>query len=240
VKDRHLQYCPRPVALDGRNAARRELFLLPDCALPTRPEPALLQGQMLQGQMLQGQMLPGATAERTGDSQPAKERQAGQQPGQQVALLDARGQRYVTEVEPSGVFAFDCLPPGDYDLYAEGFERRGIHLDAGDRLSIQVARSAAEWSHHTRVRKATEAPGLIRVQWLARPELTVVVEKTKDGEEARKTGGTEPPYCVEFGPFPPGTYRVHIADLPVSAEVQLEAEEAAVVTFVLDTEAAQT
>ena len=77
------------------------------------------------------------------------------------------------------------------------------------------------------------------MQWLARPELTVVVEKTEDGEEARKTGGAEPPYCVEFGPFPPGVYRVHSPDLPVSAEVQLEAEEAAVVTFVLDTQAVQ-
>ncbi|MDE0431486.1 MAG: carboxypeptidase-like regulatory domain-containing protein [Caldilineaceae bacterium] len=234
VKDRLLQSCPRPVALDGRNAARRELLLLPDCALPTRPEPALLQGQTLPGQTL-----PVAVAERSGDRQAAKERQAGQQPGQQVALLDARGQRYVTEVEPSGAFTFDGLPPGDYDLYAEGFERRGIHLDAGDRLSIQLARPAGEWSHHTRVRKAAEAPGLIRVQWLARPELTVVVEKTEDGEEARKTGGAEPPYCVEFGPFPPGVFRVHSPDLPVSAEVQLEAEEAAMVTFVLDTEAVQ-
>ena len=230
VKDRRLQRYPRPVALDGRNAPRRELFLLPDCALPTRPEPALLQGQTLQGQTLKG-----AAAERQGDLQAAKQGR----PGQQVALLDARGQRYVTEVEPSGVFAFDCLPAGDYDLYAEGFERRGIHLDAGDRLSIQLARPAAEWSHHTRVRKAAEAPGLIHVQWLAQPELTVVVEKMEGGEEARKTGGAEPPFRVEFGPFAPGMYRVHSPDLPVSADVQLDAEETAVVTFVQNTEAAQ-
>ncbi len=225
VKDRHLQNYPRPVALDGRNAARRELLLLPVCALPTRPEPALLQGQTL----------PGADAERSEDLQAAKKGR----PGQQVALLDARGQRYVTEVEPSGAFAFDFLPAGDYDLYAEGFERRGIHLDAGDRLSIQLARPAAGWSHHTRVRKAADAPGLIRVQWLARPELTVIVDKMESGEEARKTGGAEPPFHVEFGPFAPGIYRVHSPDLPVSAEVQLDAEEAAVVTFVQDTETAE-
>ena len=230
VKDRHLRNYPRPVALDGRNAARRELLLLPDCALPARPEPALLQGQTLSG----------AAAERTGDHQATKERQTGQQPGQQVALLDARGQRYVTEVEPSGAFTFDRLSAGDYDLYAEGFERRGIHLDAGDRLSVQLTRPAAEWSHHTRVRKAAEAPGLIHVQWLARPELTVVVEKMEDGEEARKSGGAEPPYRVEFGPFAPGMYRVHSPELQVSAEVQLDAEEAAVVTFVRDTETVQT
>ena len=229
VKDRQLRNYPRPVALDGRNAARRELFLLPDCALPTQPEPALLQGQTL----------PGAGAGRTGNHQAAEERQEKQQPGPLVALLDARGQRYVTEVEPSGAFAFDCLPAGDYDIYAEGFERRGIHLDAGDRFSIQLARPAAEWSHHTRVRTAAEAPGLIHVQWLARPGLTVVVDKMEDGEEARKTGGDEPPYRVEFGPFAPGMYRVHSPDLPVSAEVQLDAAETAVVTFVRNTEAAQ-
>ncbi len=222
VKDRRLQRYPRPVALDGRNAARRELLLLPDGALPTGPAFALLQGQTR----------PGAAAARSGAAKQGR-------PGRQVALLDARGQRYVTEVEPSGAFAFDCLPAGDYDLYAEGYGRRGLHLDAGDRLSIQLARPADGWSHCTRVRKVAEAPGMIRVQWLARPALTVVVEKMGGEEETRRTGGAEPPYRVEFGPFAPGMYRVHSPDLPVSAEVQLDAEETAVVTFVQDMEAAQ-
>ena len=225
VKRRLLLDSPRPLALDGRNEVRCDLTLLPDGALPTPPEPALLQGQTQRG----------TAPEQSRSAQPL----GGAQVSQQVALLDARGQRYVTQVEPSGAFAFDCLPAGDYDLYAEGFERRGIHLDDGDRFSIQLWQTKGGWSHHARIQTEAETPGLIRVQWLERPALAITVENVDSGEEKSRTGGAEPPFRAEFGPFPPGRYRVHSPELPVCAEVHLDADETAVVTFVRDEEPAQ-
>ena len=225
VKYRHVLNCPRPLALDGRNQARCDLTLLPDGALPAPPEPALLQGQTQ----------PGAATPQSRSAQPL----AGAQVSHQVALINARGQRYVTQVEPSGAFQFDCLPAGDYDLYAEGFDQRGIHLEAGDRFSIQLWQAEGGWSHHARIQTDAETPGLIRVQWLEPPGLAITVENVDSGEEESRAHEAEPPYRAEFGPFPPGRYRVHSPELPVCAEVHLCPDEAAVVTFVRDQEPAQ-
>ena len=232
VKSRHLLTSPGPLALDGRNRIRCDLLLLPDGVLPAAPEPALLQGQTQPGTAQ-----PSRHARQMGGAQAT-------QASQQVALLDGRGQRYVTHVEPSGAFQFDRLPAGDYDLYADGFARQGIHLDAGDRLSLQLPRSADGWSSHTRIQTAARGrppvPGMIRVQWLARADLTISVEGA-DGssEERRASGAAGGPYRAEFGPFPPGTYRIHSPQLPVSAEARLAAEEAAVVTFTRGADPAQ-
>ena len=218
VRRRHLLNRPRPLALDGRNLVRCDLTLLPVGALPMPPEPAVLQGQTRPGT---------ATQPSSRDAQPL----GGAQASQQVALLNAQGQRYVTHVEPSGAFQFDCLPPGDYDLYAESCDRRGIHLDDGDRFSIQLWQTEDGWSHHIRTQTAADAPGLIRVQWLGPPDLTIIVARADDNEEESRAHGTGK---VEFGPFPPATYRVHSPQLQVSAEVHLSADEAAVVTFMRD------
>ena len=236
VKQRRLLNWPRPLALDGRNQPRCDLILLAEDVLPAPPEPALLQGQTRHG-----------TA-----AAPARHRQplGRARASQLVALLDAQGQRYVTHVEPSGAFVFDSLPAGDYDLYADGFGRHGIHLAAGDRLSIQLWQTEDGWSHHTRIQTAAPKPladaqqirspkaapvaGMIYVQWLERPDLTITVTDADGGVEERGAGGAgeaERPYRAEFGPFPPGGYVIHSPELPVSAEVQLSADEAAVVTF---------
>ena len=209
-----------PIDLDGRNQVRRDLSLLPEEALPPRPDPA----------MLQGQTHPGTPAAPARITQPA----GGSQASRQVALLDAKGQRYVTLVEPSGEFRFDSLPAGDYDFYADGFGGRGIHLEAGDRLNIQLWQSEAGWSQHTRIQTAAATPGMIRVQWVERPDLAITVTDAGGGEEAQQADGAgerESPYRAEFGPFPPGVYLVHSPELAVSAEVELAAGEAAVVTL---------
>ena len=156
-------------------------------------------------------------------------------PTQMVALLDAAGGRYVSQVEDSGEFRFDSLPAGDYDLYAEVFGRREIHLEGGDRLSVQLWQTAEGWSHHTRIRTASGAPGLIRVQWVKRADLTIAVMDADGGVEEQVTGGdgeTERPYCAEFGPFPPGEFLVHCPELAISVEVELAEGEAAEVSFV--------
>ncbi|MCY4410353.1 MAG: hypothetical protein OXC27_07805 [Caldilineaceae bacterium] len=208
VKQRRLLHCPRPLVLDGRNQPRCDLFLLAEEVLAPLPEPAFLQGETE----------PDTTAA----------------PARQVTLLDAQGQRYVTQVEPSGAFRFDSLPAGDYDLYADGFGRRGFHLEAGDRLSIQLWQTEDGWSQHTRIRTAASASGMIYVQWVERPDLTVTVVGADGGEEEREAGEaseTGTPYRAEFGPFRPGEYLVHCAELEISVEVALSADEAAVVTF---------
>ncbi len=220
VKRRRLLNWPRPLALDGRNQPRCDLFLLPEGVLPAPPDPALLQGQTR----------PGTAAVPARHTQPL----GGALAEQLIALVDAQGQRYVTHVEPSGAFVFDSLPAGDYDLYADGFGRRGIHLAAGDRLSIQLWQTEDGWSQHTRIRTAAIDPGMIYVQWVEQPDLTITVADADGGVEERGAGGAgegERPYRAEFGPFPPGVYLVDSPDLPVSAEVQLAADEAAVVTL---------
>ena len=220
VKRRRLLNWPRPLALDGRNQPRCDLFLLPEGVLPAPPDPALLQGQTR----------PGTAAAPARHTQPL----GGARASQLIALVDAQGQRYVTHVEPSGAFVFDSLPAGDYDLYADGFGRRGIHLAAGDRLSIQLWQTEDGWSHHIRIRSAAIAAGMIYVQWVEQPDLTITVADADGGVEERGAGGAgegERPYRAEFGPFPPGVYLVDSPDLPVNAEVQLAADEAAVVTL---------
>lgn len=221
VKRRRLLNRPRPLALDGRNQPRCDLLLLPEEALPAPPDPA----------MLQGQIQPSRAAAPARHAQPL----GGGRASQLVALLDAQGRRYVTQVDPSDAFTFDSLPAGNYDLYAEGFGRRGIHLDAGDRLSIQLWPTEGVWSHQTRIQTAGVgarlAAGMIRVQWLERPDLTVVVADTDGGVEEGGAGGDEAPYRAEFGPLPPGEYLVHSPELSIHAEVELAAGEAAVVTF---------
>ena len=220
VKRRRLLNWPRPLALDGRNQPRCDLFLLPGGVLPAPPDPA----------MLQGQTRPGTAVAPARHTQPL----GGARASQLIALVDAQGQRYVTHVEPSGAFVFDSLPAGDYDLYADGFGRRGIHLEAGDRLSIQLWQTEDGWSHHVRIQTAAIAAGMIHVQWVERPDLTITVTDADGGVEERGAGGAEEgerPYRAEFGPFRPGVYLVDSPDLPVNAEVQLAADEAAVVTF---------
>ena len=220
VKRRRLLNWPRPLALDGRNQPRCDLFLLPEGVLPAPPDPALLQGQTR----------PGTAAAPARQTQPL----GGARASQLIALVDAQGQRYVTHVEPSGAFVFDSLPAGDYDLYADGFGRRGIHLDGGDRFSIQLWQTEDGWSHHTRIRTAAIDPGMIYVQWVERPDLTITVADADGGVEERGAGGAgegERPYRAEFGPFRPGVYLVDSPDLPVNAEVELAADEAAVVTL---------
>ena len=220
VKGRRLLNWPLPIDLDGRNQVRRDLSLLPEDALPPRPDPA----------MLHGQTHPGTPAAPARITQPA----GGSQASRQVALLDAKGQRYVTLVEPSGEFRFDSLPAGDYDFYADGFGGRGIHLEAGDRLNIQLWQSEAGWSQHTRIQTAAATPGMIRVQWVERPDLAITVTDAGGGEEDQQADGAgerESPYRADFGPFPPGAYLVHSPELAVSAEVELAAGEAAVVTL---------
>ena len=155
VKRRRLLNWPRPLALDGRNQPRCDLFLLPEGVLPAPPDPALLQGQTR----------PGTAAAPARHTQPL----GGARASQLVALVDAQGQRYVTHVEPSGAFVFDSLPAGDYDLYADGFGRRGIHLADGDRLSIQLWQTEDGWSQHTRIQTVAIAAGMIHVQWVERP-----------------------------------------------------------------------
>ncbi len=220
VKGRRLLNWPLPIDLDGRNQVRRDLSLLPEETLPPRPDPA----------MLHGQTHPGTPAAPARITQPA----GGSQASRQVALLDAKGQRYVTLVEPSGEFRFDSLPAGDYDFYADGFGGRGIHLEAGDRLNIQLWQSEAGWSQHTRIQTAAATPGMIRVQWVERPDLAITVTDAGGGEEAQQADGAgerQSPYRAEFGPFPPGVYLVHSPELAVSAEVELAAGDAAVVTL---------
>ena len=226
VKQRRLLNWPRPLVLDGRNHPRCDLILLPDETLPALPDPAMLQGEM----RLQGEMQPGTA----GASARARQPLGGSRPSRQVALVDAQGQRYVTQVEPSGEFRFDSLPAGDYDLYAEGFGSRGIHLDAGDRLSIQLWQSEEGWRRQTRIQPAAGTPGMILVRWAGRHDLTIIVTGAGGGMEeleASEAGESEPSYRAELGPFPPGAYLVHCPELAISAEVELGAGEAAVVSF---------
>lgn len=226
VKQRRLLNWPRPLVLDGRNQPRCDLILLPEETLPALPDPAMLQGEM----RLQEQMQPGTAGASVRDRQPL----GGSRPSRQVALVDAQGQRYVTQVEPTGEFRFDSLAAGDYDLYAEGFGSRGIHLDAGDRLSIQLWQSEAGWRRQTRIQSAAATPGMIRVQWVGRRDLTIIVTNA-DGDmeelDASEAGKAEPSYKAEFGPFAPGAYLVHCPELAISAEVELAAGEGAVVSF---------
>jgi len=220
VKGRRLLNRPLPIDLDGRNEVGCDLLLVPEDALPARPDPASLHGRTQ----------PGAAAAPARVTQPA----GGSQAARQVALVDAQGQRYVTQVEPSGEFRFDSLPAGDYDFYADGFGGRGIHLGAGDRLSMQLWQSEAGWSQHTRILTAAAMPGMIRVQWVERPSLTIIVTDGAGGEEEQGAGGSgegEMAYRAEFGPFSPGVYLVHSPEMAVSAEVELAAGEAAVVSF---------
>ena len=227
VKQRRLLNWPRPLVLDGRNKPRCDLILLPEETLPALPEPAVLEGQM----QAQGRMQPGTAGAAARARQPL----AGSRPSQQVALVDAQRQRYVTQVEPSGEFRFESLPAGDYDLYAEGFGSWGIHLDAGDRLSIQLWQTEEGWRRQTRIQTGSTTPGMIRTQWAGRTDLTIIVTDADSGMEeleASEAGKAEPSYRAEFGPFPPGAYLVHCPELAISAEVELAAGEAAVVTFV--------
>ena len=220
VKGRRLLNWPLPIDLDGLNQVQCDLLLLPEDALPARPDPASLHGQTQP-------VAPAAPARLT---QP----EGGSRAVRQMALVDAQGQRYVTQVEPSGEFTFDSLPAGDYDLYAEGFGSWGIHLDAGDRLSIQVWQTEEGWSRQTRIQTAATTPGIIRVQWAGRADLTFIVTDADAGMEeldASGAGEAEPAYRAEFGPFPPGAYMVHCPELALSAEVELAAGEAAVVSF---------
>ena len=221
VKDRRLLNWPRPIDLDGRNRVLCDLSLLPEDALPPRPDPAMLHGQTHPVTPAG----PARIAQPTGVSQASR----------QVALLDAEGRRYVTLVEPSGEFRFDSLPAGDYDLYAEVFGRREIHLAGGDRLSVQLWQTAEGWSHHTRIRTASEAPGMIGVQWVKRAGLTIAVMDADGGveeQEADDGGEAERPYRAEFGPFPPGEFLIHCPELAISVEVALSEGEAAEVSFV--------
>ena len=152
-------------------------------------------------------------------------------------VLDGRNQPrcdLVTQVEPSGEFRFDSLPAGDYDLYAEGFGSQGIHLDAGDRLSIQLWQSEEGWRRQTRIQPAAATPGMIMVRWAGRPDLTIIVTDADGGMEeldASEAGEADPSCHAEFGPFPPGAYLVHCPELAISAEVELAAGEAVVVSF---------
>ena len=227
VKQRRLLNWPRPLVLDGRNRPRCDLILLPEETLPALPAPAALQGQM----QPQGRMQPGTA----GASARARQPLGGSRPSQQVALVDAQRQRYVTQVEPSGEFRFESLPAGDYDLYAEGFGSWGIHLDAGDRLSIQLWQTEEGWRRQTRIQTGAATPGMIRAQWAGRADLTIIVTGADSGMKelgASEAGEAEPSYRAEFGPFPPGAYLVHCPELAISAEVELAAGEAAVVSFV--------
>ncbi|MYC95644.1 MAG: carboxypeptidase regulatory-like domain-containing protein [Caldilineaceae bacterium SB0661_bin_32] len=227
VKQRRLLNWPRPLVLDGRNRPRCDLILLPEETLPALPEPAVLQGRL----QPQRRMQPGTA----GASARARQPLGGSRPSQQVALVDAQRQRYVTQVEPSGAFRFESLPAGDYDLYAEGFGSWGIHLDAGDRLSIQLWQTEEGWRRQTRIQTGAAAPGMIRAQWAGRADLTIIVTNADSGMEeldANEAGEAEPSCSAEFGPFPPGAYLVHCPELAISAEVELAAGEAAVVSFV--------
>ena len=220
VKGRRLLNWPLPIDLDGRNQVQCDLLVLPEDALPARPDPASLHGQTQ----------PVAPAQPARLTQP----EGGSRAVRQMALVDAQGQRYVTQVEPSGEFTFDSLPAGDYDLYAEGFGSWGIHLDAGDRLSIQLWQTEEGWSRQTRIQTAATTPGIIRVQWAGRADLTFIVTDADAGMEeldASGAGEAEPAYRAEFGPYPPGAYMVHCPELALSAEVELAAGEAAVVSF---------
>ena len=229
VKQRRLLHCPRPLVVDGRNQPGCDLLLLAEEVLAAPPEPALLQGETE----------PVTAAVDARDNKPL----GGAQGSRQVTLLDAQGQRYVTQVEASGAFRFDSLAAGDYDLYADGFGRRGIHLEAGDRLNIQLWQTEDGWSQHTRNRTDASAAGMICVQWVERPDLMVTVVGADGGveeREAEEEGGegdageaseAETPYRAEFGPFAPGAYLIHCLELEISVEVELAAEEAAVVTF---------
>ncbi len=227
VKQRRLLNWPRPLVLDGRNKPRCDLILLPEEALPPLPEPASLHGEM----QPQGPMQPGTA----GVSARARQPLGSSRPSQQVALVGAHRQRYVTRVEPSGEFRFESLPAGDYDLYAEGSGSWGIHLDAGDRLSIQLWQTQEGWRRQTRIRTGASAPGMIRVQWAGQADLAIIVTGADSGMEelaASKPGEAEPSCRADFGPFPPGAYLVHCPELAISAELELAAGEAAVVSFV--------
>ncbi|MYC19977.1 MAG: carboxypeptidase regulatory-like domain-containing protein [Caldilineaceae bacterium SB0662_bin_25] len=220
VKGRRLLNWPLPIDLDGRNQVRCDLLLLPEDALPARPDPASLHGQTQ----------PVAAAAPARLTQPAGESRA----PRQMALVDAQGQRYVTHVEPSGEFTFDSLPAGDYDLYAEGFGSWGVHLDAGDRLSIQLWQTEGGWSRQTRIQTVAATPGMIQVQWAGQADLSIIVTDADAGMEeldASGAGEAEAAYRAEFGPFPPGAYLVHCPELALSAEVELGAGEAAVVSL---------
>ncbi len=217
VRQRRLLDWPGPLALDGRNRPRCDLALLPEETLPAQRDPAALQGQTQ----------PVAAAGPTRVTRPAG---GGAPAARLVALVDARGQRYVTQVDPAGEFRFDSLPAGDYDLYADLFGSRGIHLEAGDRLSIQMWQDEAGWSQHVRIRTAASRPGMIRVQWTAGTAVTFTVMDAGSGE-AEQSEAEERRRWAEFGPLPPGVYLVHSPELGVGAEVALAAGEAAVVSF---------
>lgn len=207
VQRAHLPNHPGPLVLDGQNQVHLDLFLAPDAFLSAPAVYAVLRGSTAPGTI------------------------------EQVSLLDEQGQRYVAHVSQAGEFQFDCLLAGNYDLYADGFVRRGIHLAAGDRLTFRIPRTGADWSSHTRIHTDSRTPGLIRVQWLGRSGLPVSVESGDSGMEERRTTGENgsSPYAVQFGPFPPGLYRIRAEGLPVTAEVRMAAEEAAAVTFVRGT-----
>ncbi len=218
VMQRRLLSWPGPLALDGRNRPRCDLALLPEETLPAPRDPAALQGQTQ----------PVAAAGPTRVTQPAG---GGAPAARLVALVDARGQRYVTQVDPAGEFRFESLPAGDYDLYADVYGSRGIHLEAGDRLSIQMWQDEAGWSQHVRIRTAASRPGMIRVQWTAGTAVTFTVMDAGSGE-AEQSEAEENRRWAEFGPLPPGVYLAHSPELGVGAEVALAAGEAAVVSFV--------
>ena len=65
-------------------------------------------------------------------------------------------------------------------------------------------------------------------------DLTITVTDADGGVEERRAGEDEEaerPYRAEFGPFRPGAYLVDSPELAISAEVELSADEAAVVTL---------
>ena len=76
---------------------------------------------------------------------------------------------------------------------------------------------------------------MIRVQWAGQADLTIIVTGADSGMEelaASEPGEAEPSCRADFGPFPPGAYLVHCPELAISAELELAAGEAAVVSFV--------
>ncbi|MXW34271.1 MAG: hypothetical protein F4Z60_01185 [Chloroflexi bacterium] len=76
---------------------------------------------------------------------------------------------------------------------------------------------------------------MIRAQWAGRADLTIIVTNADSGMEeldANEAGEAEPSCSAEFGPFPPGAYLGHCPELAISAEGELAAGEAAVVSFV--------
>lgn len=198
---------PGPLCLDGVNELSVDLRLAPADPSPAPPVYASLRGRAA----------PGAI--------------------EQVALLDGQGRRFVARVSRLGVFEFDCLPPGVYELHTDGFVRPGLVLAGGDRLLLQLPETGEAWRSHIRIRTARRKPGQIRVQWLGRAGLPVTVTAIDSGvEEIRQTGTAADfgPYAVAFGPFPPGVYRIRAQGLATSAQVELAPEQSAVVTFLRD------